>query len=463
MASMSTEADEIVQTSSDFNPSQEPQFKKTTRELRLFAPTEEHEALDLPEETPLISLPNVPCDLDTYTLTHLYAEGGTARVYKAFESHSKQPVAIKLLRRRFQDDLVMKTIFLRHGRALSKLNLPHFAKILNCGESPWGPWWAIEWVEGETLKDMISKGVHWHSQRLLSLMSQLCEVITALHSQDIVHGDLKPDNVIYSKSSRTGEERLTLIDLALPINTPVDLGIDLDKEQLNEVNLKKIQSQNKSFAFGNPVYLAPECIKGRPADFKSDLYGLGLLFFELSTGTLPYNTKIPEVIFDILHKEAPSASRRQSPWPYPSSLDALISNLLSKRPADRIATADDLTEQINKMLLFLNKQEEYSQTEEFSFSRLSQIRKNSTDRGLENGSLPSISIPSDDTVSMTDHALRDSQAGLKKHLGSARKTEQNQHSIKRQSSATKLRLKDLVWFLLGLIIAYLCLKYTQLL
>ena len=189
-----------------------------------FANTDEYQAIeelqvqaDMGEVRATITLPSLPCDLESYRLTSLRAEGGTARVYRAYEAHSKQPIAIKLLRRRFYHDEMIKSVFIRHGKALSQISLPHFHRVLDSGDSKWGSWWAMEWVEGETLSKMIKQGVYLEGKRLLILMSQLCDALIGLHEQGIVHGDLNPNNVIYYKDPRNGHEQLTLIDLALPI------------------------------------------------------------------------------------------------------------------------------------------------------------------------------------------------------------------------------------------------------
>lgn len=422
----------------------------SSTESRLFAPTEEHRIIDSPKED-YIDLPNLPSDLDTYRLTHLYAEGGTSRVYRAFETHSKQPIAIKLLRRRFQKDSLINKTFLRHGKALSNLRLPHFAKVISVGDSPWGPWWALEWIEGQTLKEVINKGIQWHSQRLLSLMSQLCTALEALHAQGIVHGDLNPHNVIYSKNDRDEEESLTLIDLALPITPELNLKVEAIDGISNELNGSS-SHYPKLTAFGHPVYLAPECLEGKIADFRSDLYGLGMLFFELSTGTLPFSTPIPQVIFDILHKPMPSASMRQSPWPYSSSLDALISNLLSKSPNDRLSSISEVSEQINTMLAVLKKRGEYSQTEEFAFSRVQLLRE----QGLQvdkHSDEVELRVDSQSDYSNTIHSKNDYKA----RFASARKTEQGQTII--EDKKLNDRWIKVFWFGIGMLLSYLYLKF----
>ena len=342
----------------------------SVQERDFFGPTGEHTAIpeDVLTNTPL---PSPPCDLDTYTLNHLFAEGGTARVYRAFESHSKQPIAIKMLRRRFHHDTLLNSAFRRHGQALKQLRLPHFANVLDAGDSRWGPWWAIEWVEGETLRSMLARGHHWDSRRLLPLMIQLCEALEALHELNMTHGDLKSDNVIYSKpSQQDAQELLTLIDLALPLS----LNLENNLLHPDEPAPSEVKLNDPVQAFGDPSYMAPEILRGELPSPQSDLYSLGVLFFELTTHHLPFTRPFPELIHDVLTRAAPLASRIQKPWPYPPALDALIRNLLSKRPQDRCLSVLEVKKQLKHMLRELGRDRSMTTTEEFSGERLRELR-----------------------------------------------------------------------------------------
>ena len=339
----------------------------------------------LPDE---VMLPAPPCDLETYTITQLSAEGGTARIYRALESHSKDHVAIKLLRRRFHSDPIISTLFLRHGAALKHISLPHFANVLDAGVSEWGPWWAIEWVEGKTLREVIDQGAHWNSEQLLRLMINLCDALEGLHQLGITHGDLSPQNIMYTPPQRASDvDKVTLIDVALPIATQYyTSSADRPPNTLAEtevINAEDLETEALEAAafdaaspdldddthppykvFGQPCYIAPECFRGKRPDQRSDLYSFGVILFELTTGTLPFTSSIPGVIFEVLNQEAPVASIRQTPWPYPPALDALIGNLLSKSPRERCASVAEVRAQLEQMRHHLGKRHELNMTEE---------------------------------------------------------------------------------------------------
>ena len=455
--------------------------------FNLFAPTAEFAAIDT-VEAPIDSLniehtqlPSVPCDLDTYTLSQLYAEGGTARVYRGFESHSKQPIAIKLLRRRFHGDALLSNNFRRQGIALSHQKLPNFPQVFGAGHSKWGPWWAMEWIEGESLRVLLNRGVQWEGRRLLSLLSQLCQTIKALHQQGIIHGDIKPDNIIYSRDRKSGVETLTLIDLALPLSLHFAADVKhLEKSGEESFNrsTESTESQERLNSelqiFGQPIYLAPECLRGDPADRRSDLYSLGILFFELSTGTLPFSAKLPEVILEVLHKEAPLASMRQSPWPYPATLDALISNLLSKRPADRLQSVNEVIRELDLMISGLDRYPNESTTHEYSASYMGDIRQDLTEvnqNHLEPGPVELEVIPSHDTLPIssqiisaleTDEIPSISSEALPRIMKQSRGTSPAQPPVMtratlraHQNQGLSLAIKAFVYLLIGMIVTYL--------
>ena len=493
LAFMSTERSEGTHVDEEPQRLLDPQSSDVPMHS-LFAPTEEFRAIDLLEgeelkdlqvddesltpppspppsphsslphsSLPHSSLPHLPCDLDTYTLTQLYAEGGTARVYRAFEAHSKQPIAIKLLRRRFHNDSTISKNFRRHGNALEHLDLPFFSKVISSGDSVWGPWWAMEWLEGETLRTLLTRGTHWDGKRLLALISQLCEAILALHQQGMIHGDIKPDNIIYHKNKRTGVETLTLIDLALPLTLHFADDVEAFISDINNtpqsqkeslIDAQRARMNSELMVFGQPVYLAPECLRGEPADSRSDLYSLGVVLFELTTRTLPFGTKVPEVIFDVLQREAPRPAVRQSPWPYPPALDAMISNLLSKRPEDRISSISEVITLLKQMRRSLKDNVDQSATHEYTADYMTEVRVSSTQLDSikeRSGTDPSLIASSVDLVSMDITSSRQTE-GDSHRIIESRPRERMMTGV---TPVLRSRVRELfMWLTLGASVAY---------
>lgn len=417
-------------------PSKEPVLDETLEQAVKVSPEKSADEHNL---SALSKLPSLPCDLDRYRLTQLRGEGGTARIYRAFETHSKQPIAIKLLRRRLQSDQVIHTLFKRYGKALAQFQLPHVNQVIDSGDSIWGPWWALSWLEGETLKETIEKGVNWEGKRLLALMIQLCEALAALHEKAIIHGDLTPENVMYHQEHRQEQAQLTLIDLALPFRAY--------QEQAQTRSEQDQTNKQSSITFGQPKYMAPECLQGEAPSVASDLYGLGLIFFEMSTGTPAFNRPLNQVLHDILEGETPSAARRQSPWPYPPALDALISNLLSKKPKNRISTASEVKIQLQGILQVLNNQVDYSKTEEFSSQLLSKVRDEVQDE-----------LPNSQNSQPLSYPAIDYQPTLE----SARYTDVNQARITQDLEPKKrVQISDILWGCLGIIVSLALLRFLS--
>jgi serine/threonine protein kinase len=360
--------------------------------------------------TNFVHLPPIPFTLNHYELTQQIGEGGTARVYFGYDLQTKEPIALKLLKRRFHNDFKIRKAFLQQGAILEKCKISNFAQIYATGESQWGPWWCMKWIKGVSLKELLKQGVHWNAHGILTLSIQCCQALEELHQQGLIHGDLKPDNLIYTGNTRDPQNsQLTLIDLRLSIIVRKSLNIDenfsttsytdessdvegrntkLDHDEVEveskleskleapsqSKDLKKSDDSPKELVvnptnfklFGTPPYMSPEQIKGDHLSVQSDLYGLGVLLFELTTGIHPFVGKIVKVIHDTVHRIPSAPSIYQHPWPYSAALEALIINLLSKNPKARCQSAQKVINILQRDLDKLNPDDQPIQQYDFS-------------------------------------------------------------------------------------------------
>jgi serine/threonine protein kinase len=495
--------------------------------------TGEHETIindltpdSLSAKVKIIELPKLPSIIGRYRLERYVGEGGTARVYYGVDLDGGPPIAFKLLRRRFHDDFEIRKAFAQQGAMLETFRMPNLAEAYSTGESQWGPWWALRWVEGVTLNHLIQQGVQWKAVDLHTLMLQVCEALDVLHSVECVHGDLKPENLIYSGNPRMPRSaKITLIDMRLhPKLSPVSASLQAptptlelssfdknpdsqvpkalssvedddnegdvldrvedassepdDFEQLGYEDISPVldsplpaplappaspdQGVHSAshpltpFIFGTPCYMSPEHVRGETLSPASDLYSLGVLMFELCTGTTPFVGSIARVIKETLHKPTPAPSKRQNPWPYSAQLEALILNLLSKRSSARCQSAKEV-----KMILERELQSsleiEFSITADYNLdSNTLPLPQESTleghSEGRENELLPA--LPSQNIDTPVGDRKRVKSARLK----SSRSAQEQLIPSRRYKGFRYSWMTNLVWMCIGASISYLLMQ-----
>ena len=484
--------------------------------------TDEPTSQALSEKTKLIDLPKLPSVIGRYRLERYVGEGGTARVYYGVDLNGGPPIAFKLLRRRFQNDFEIRKAFAQQGALLESVSMPYLAEAYSTGESQWGPWWALRWIEGVNLNQLIQQGVQWKAVDLHTLMLQVCEALDALHSAQCVHGDLKPENLIYSGNPRMPRSaQLTLIDMRLhpklsavsaslqaptptleqssykgpdeqdPHPVPAVAGdvyeallpdrVDQESgepdvlEQVDPDNVSLVPKSPTSaapdqtlpntthpltpFIFGTPSYMSPEHLRGETLTPASDLYSLGVLMFELCTGTTPFVGSIARVIKETLHKPTPAPSKRQSPWPYSAQLEALIINLLSKRSSARCQSAREV-----KMIL--ERELQSSLEIEFSITADYSLDNNTLPLAQEN-TLDGLSQRNDDeTLSAFSSQHIDTPVGDRKRVKSARlkssRSAQEELMPSRRYKGFRYSwMTNLIWMSIGASISYLLMQFLR--
>jgi tetratricopeptide (TPR) repeat protein len=273
--------------------------------------------------------------LADYDVLSLLGEGGMGRVFVAANVTSGQRVAVKTLRSR---EPGMLTHFRREIGVLSALRHPAIVPFRAHGVLDGEPWYAMDLLEGVTLRDALSATVaapdldgggpgsgtrvRLATEQLLSICVKLFEALECVHGHGIVHGDIKPDNVFL----RDGEEPV-LVDFG------VAMAFDRPRERL------ELMPQS----IGSVAYIAPERLRGGLPDARADLYAMGCILYQCLTGRHPFvRTSI----------EATKLAHLNGSFPPPSelaatvsrSLDTLVSRLLARHPADRLGYARDALE-----------------------------------------------------------------------------------------------------------------------
>jgi len=258
---------------------------------------------------------------DRYRVDAELGRGGMGVVYRAHDTLLDRPVAVKVL-----SDSGLGTEgrarLLREARAAAKLDHPNIVSVYDAGEAdpaPSGgagntPFIVMQLVGGTSLRDVGPLSI----PQIIAVARQLCDALDHAHEQGIVHRDLKPENVVVVGSG----ERL--------IAKLMDFGLALSPSAS--------RLTQEGALVGTVFYLAPELALGQPVDGRADLYALGVVLYELTTGRLPFTGDDPLVIIS-QHLHAPVEPPRAHNPNIPPALESLILHLLSKQPQDRPASA----------------------------------------------------------------------------------------------------------------------------
>ncbi len=254
-----------------------------------------------------------------YQLLESLGMGGMALVYRALDINLQREVAIKLLRDDLIHDPAFLDRFLQEARSAANLSHPNIVTIFDYGHHGEDYFIVMEYVPGTDLKTLIRRMQRLPVGQALDLMAQIAEGVGYAHRAGLVHCDLKPQNILVTADGRA---KIT------------DFGISRA--------LAAIQPGERSeVVWGSPQYFAPEQAAGFAPSTASDVYSLGVILFEMLTGRLPFTSPDPERLAE-LHLHAPPPSPRSFNPDIPPALELIVLKVLSKEPAARYRTADQL-------------------------------------------------------------------------------------------------------------------------
>lgn len=298
------------------------------------ATTELYQAIKqnhLPPATELLASATTPFIWETgallynrYRLTAQLGRGGMGVVYGAQDTLLGRAVAIKVLNETGISP-EGRARLLREAQAVARLDHAHIVPVYDAGEINDMPFIVMQLVAGKNLRQRVREHGPLPLPQLITLAAQLCDALDHAHQRGVIHRDVKPENIVI-----TPEGAAKLMDFGLA-HSPGATRLTQEGTLL-----------------GTLAYLAPEQIMGEPVDGRADLYALGVMLYELATGRLPFaGENAAHIISGHLYApvEAPHTHRPD----LPAALSTLIVHLLSKRPADRPATAGDVQAVLEKM------------------------------------------------------------------------------------------------------------------
>jgi formylglycine-generating enzyme required for sulfatase activity/cephalosporin-C deacetylase-like acetyl esterase len=268
-------------------------------------------------------------DLGHYTITAKLGEGGMGTVYRAEDSTLGREVAIKVLPDAVSGSRERLERFSREARAVAALNHPNIVTIHSVEEENDVHFLTMELVEGQPLSTLIPEG-GLPIEDLLDVAVQLADALSGAHEKGIVHRDLKPGNVMV-----TGEGRGKVLDFGLAKLVEPQPGNDLSKLATESV------LTGHGTIVGTVPYMSPEQIESRTVDHRTDIFSLGIILYEIATGSRPFQGETSPAIISAILKRSPSpvTERRAE---LPRRLGKLIDRCLKKNPEHRPGSADEV-------------------------------------------------------------------------------------------------------------------------
>ena len=249
--------------------------------------------------------------------------GAMGVTYKAFDVDLRCPVALKVISEKYLGDESARLRFLREARAAASVRHPNVASVFHLGRSAEGYFYAMEFVEGDTLKNLINRSGRLEVKLALDIATQVAGGLAAVHRKGLVHRDIKPTNIMVS-----------LEEGGVPMAKIIDLGL---AKVVNESGSQTAISIPGGFA-GTPEFASPEQFAGAEVDIRSDLYSLGITLWEMLTGQVPFRGSLAEAMYQHQRVSLPVEQLKGVSQP----LVVLLEVLLEKDPARRFQSPAEL-------------------------------------------------------------------------------------------------------------------------
>ncbi|MDP3507016.1 MAG: serine/threonine-protein kinase [Candidatus Melainabacteria bacterium] len=261
-----------------------------------------------------------------YLVQSVLGEGGMAVVYRAHHVQMERTVVIKVMQGWLLSNRNSVERFERECKLTAKLNHPNIVSVYDVGLiNGKEPYLVMEYIKGESLADKINNSGALPFATTANIIIQICRGLQEAHSSGIIHRDLKPDNVLLQhKSDRPDWVKI------------VDFGIS------NFVHGSKKLTKTGRMV-GTPEYIAPEQLKDRPIDMRTDLYGIGIMMFEMLTGRVPFDGESAEsILMKHLLEDPPTMAEVRPELGENNLFQPIVDKLLKKNPDERYQTATEL-------------------------------------------------------------------------------------------------------------------------
>src|ERR1700722_15561771 len=261
-----------------------------------------------------------------FAISRRLGAGGMGQVYGAEDTTLRRQVAIKRMAPDPSSTEADRKRLLKEAQRASALNHPNIGGVYDVFESSGELWLVMEYIEGQTLRHRLQQPIS--REEFFSIAIQCCEGLQAAHEKGIIHGDIKPENIMIAPGNRV---------------KILDFGVARRVWRSNPSDITK-SMETITASGGTPAYMAPEVLLQRPDDGRSDLFSIGLVFYEMLGGEQPFRTNsLATTIARIVHVDPPPLKN------VPAPLARIVSRAMAKDPNARYATAAAMLEDLRRV------------------------------------------------------------------------------------------------------------------
>jgi eukaryotic-like serine/threonine-protein kinase len=266
-----------------------------------------------------MTTPEAGDTLDHYRLDSTVSRSGMATLFKATDVRDGRQVAIKVPHAEMEADPVLVERFQREQEIGRELDHPGVVKTFDEEERS-RLYMVVEWVDGRLLRTILNEERQLPIERATNFALQICDALDTMHKHGVVHRDLKPENIMVDD-----QDRIKLIDFGIAMRE----------------DARRITFVEMSPTLGTPDYISPEQVKGQRGDQRSDIYSLGVMFYEMLTGEPPFSGPNPLAVMNerVLHDPEPARNRRPD---ISAELNEILMRAMERDPRRRYQTAGEM-------------------------------------------------------------------------------------------------------------------------
>lgn len=263
-----------------------------------------------------------------FLLLRRLGQGGMGQVYLARQTSLNRQVALKLLRPELAANETALRRFHAEAKAVAHITHANIVQVYAIGEIDGQHFMALEYVEGQTLRDFLTKKGPPSLPFALSIMRQVAAALQRAGERGFVHRDIKPENILLT---RQGEAKVTDFGVSRCFDAPESLSLT-----------------QTGLTLGTPLYMSPEQVQGDPVDPRSDIYSFGITSYHMFTGSPPFRGETPYQVA-LQHVHVDPVSLQQIRPDLPAELSAIITKMMAKAPAERYQTAREILRDLDRI------------------------------------------------------------------------------------------------------------------